>query len=772
MVRTDWLSAGGEVGHDLRAIDWSHHPLGSPECWPASLRTTVSTLLASRFSMWMAWGPELTFFCNDAYRRDTLGTKYPWALGRPASEVWSEIWPEIGPRVETVLETGQATWDESLLLFLERSGYVEETYHTFSYSPLPDDDGCIAGMLCVVTEETERVILARRTMTLRDIGNVSATAGDERDFLRAAAGGLATNYQSLPFTASYLFDENGGAELAATTHLPPGHPVAPARIAPGEASLWPVADLLAQREVVVDGLPAELPGGVSDYPPHQGFAVPIRQVGERHPYGFLAVGINQHRPDDESYRAFIRLIAQRLGAGVAEARSLRLERLRSEQLAELARVRRQAAEELQGKSERLEEALAQLLRSQQLIAAQRDILALIAQGAPLESALAEIVRWVELISEHGARASVLLLSEDGRTLRHGAAPSLPAAYNGAIDGIAIGPAVGSCGTAAHRREPVIVQDISTDELWADFRALAAEHGLRSCWSVPIAAADGRLVGTFALYHDHPRRPTEDDMRAVELLARTAAVAIERSRDVAARTRQLAELQSSLLPRALPQVPGIGLAAAFRPGDRSLEVGGDFYDVFELSPGCWGFIVGDVCGHGAEAAAVTALTRHTARAIAPLRQGPAVVLRAVSDALRRSGYDRFCTAVYGRLDAPPGEPVRVELASGGHPAPLVRRAGGTVEVLGDHGPLLGIFDAPEFPVLRAELAPDDALMLYTDGLVERNPQLPDGDALATMLSDLAAPDAGTLLAGIERAIPGAPAAGRDDVAILVLRVDQV
>src|SRR6185503_15176556 len=106
----------------------------------------------------------------DSYRRDTLGKKYPWALGRPAREVWVEIWPDIGPRIGSVMTTGEATWDESLLLFLERSGYVEETYHTFSYSPLTDDDGTVAGMLCVVTEETERVIGERRMATLRDLG--------------------------------------------------------------------------------------------------------------------------------------------------------------------------------------------------------------------------------------------------------------------------------------------------------------------------------------------------------------------------------------------------------------------------------------------------------------------------------------------------------------------------------------------------------------------------------------------------------------------------
>src|SRR5690606_11086831 len=109
-----------------------------------------------RFAMWMGWGAELTFFYNDAYAWITLGRKHPWALGRPAREVWSEIWTDLDPRIRSVVEEGVATWDEALLLFLERSGYPEETYHTFSYSPIADDDGRTVGMLCVVSEDTER----------------------------------------------------------------------------------------------------------------------------------------------------------------------------------------------------------------------------------------------------------------------------------------------------------------------------------------------------------------------------------------------------------------------------------------------------------------------------------------------------------------------------------------------------------------------------------------------------------------------------------------
>ncbi len=175
------FSADPDVGRDLAQVDWAATPLGQPSGWPLSLRTAVSIVLSSRFPMWMAWGPELTFFCNAAYRRDTLGRKYPWALGRPANEVWSEIWDDIGPRIERVLSTEQATWDVGLLLFLERSGYPEETYHTFSYSPLRDDDGHAVGMLCVVSEDTMQVIGERRMATLRDLGSDPSVARTEEE---------------------------------------------------------------------------------------------------------------------------------------------------------------------------------------------------------------------------------------------------------------------------------------------------------------------------------------------------------------------------------------------------------------------------------------------------------------------------------------------------------------------------------------------------------------------------------------------------------------
>jgi hypothetical protein len=229
-MQSTWTTS--EVGRDLAAVDWSATPLGPSDDWPLSLKTTVRILLSSKFSMWMAWGPELTFFCNDAYRRDTLGTKYPWALGRPASQVWSEIWDDIEPRIRTVMSTGEATWDESLMLLLERSGFIEETYHTFSYSPLTDDAGKVAGMLCVVSEVTDEVISTRRMTTLRD--HAARTTGQltEEEAIDAAREQIEADPLSLPFGLVYLLDaDETTVRRACCAGIDADHALAPARIA-------------------------------------------------------------------------------------------------------------------------------------------------------------------------------------------------------------------------------------------------------------------------------------------------------------------------------------------------------------------------------------------------------------------------------------------------------------------------------------------------------------------------------------------------------------
>ena len=334
----------GELADLVQSRDWSKTPLGRAEGWPQSLRTVVNILLTSRYAMWMGWGEELTFLYNDAYR-PTLGLKHPWALGSPASKVWAEIWRDIGPRIRTVLSTGEATYDEGLLLFLERSGFPEETYHTFSYSPLKDDAARINGMLCVVTEETERIISERRMTTLRELASGLATANTENELLAAVRRQLNANTKDLPFTLTYLFDSNGKGVLQCATGIESGHAIAPGCIGSAANDPWPVAEILERRVPVMVNDVAEfagsspLPVGAWDRPAHQAVVVPIKRQAYELPAGFLVVGINPYRRFDAAYAGFIELVAGQIGAGIANARAYEEERRRAEVLAELDRAK-------------------------------------------------------------------------------------------------------------------------------------------------------------------------------------------------------------------------------------------------------------------------------------------------------------------------------------------------------------------------------------------------------------------------------------------------
>jgi len=155
-----FLSEGGEAGALMRSLDWLHSPLGHPSEWPQSLRSVVALMLGSKFPMFVAWGPELGFLYNDAYAV-ILGAKHPKAMGSRFEDIWREIWSDIGPLAHRALQ-GEATWLEDLPLVMNRKGFDEQTWFTFSYSPVRGDDGRIAGMFCAVAETTEKVVAERR----------------------------------------------------------------------------------------------------------------------------------------------------------------------------------------------------------------------------------------------------------------------------------------------------------------------------------------------------------------------------------------------------------------------------------------------------------------------------------------------------------------------------------------------------------------------------------------------------------------------------------
>ena len=182
-----FLAGGGELGARMRAFDWRRTPLGAPADWPRSLKTAVRIMLTSRQPIWIGWGPELTYLYNDPYK-SIIGGKHPWALGRPVTEVWSEIWDDIAPMLAQAMQGDEGTYNEDQLLIMERSGYPEETYYTFSYSPIPDDDGGVGGIICANTDDTRRVIGERQLTLLREL---AAATVDARTFEQACAHSAA-----------------------------------------------------------------------------------------------------------------------------------------------------------------------------------------------------------------------------------------------------------------------------------------------------------------------------------------------------------------------------------------------------------------------------------------------------------------------------------------------------------------------------------------------------------------------------------------------------
>ncbi len=342
----DPLFAGQEgVARDMAAVDWAATPLGPPSGWPTALRDVVRVLLTSRFSMWMAWGPELTMFYNDAYRAATLRRKHPWALGRPFDEVWAEVREDVTPRIRTVLDDGEATWDEDLLLYLERDGWPEETYHTFSYSPLHDGEGSVQGLLCVVAETTERVLAERRMAFLRDLASAMTSARSIGEVTAAAREVLGDAHRDLPFGLLYLLDHAVGprrARLVAAVGADADGPAAPAVVELGiPARSWPAAAVGTRYGV----LPLAR-GAVPALPPEcdRVAVVPLTAAttsgDDGGPMGVLVVGLSRHLADDERYRDFVELVAGQVTSGVLDARAAEADRERAEALADLDRTRR------------------------------------------------------------------------------------------------------------------------------------------------------------------------------------------------------------------------------------------------------------------------------------------------------------------------------------------------------------------------------------------------------------------------------------------------
>lgn len=338
------FAGGGEAGRLMRSIDWAATPLGPPEDWPRSLKTCVRILLTSRQAMFVWWGDHLINLHNDAYR-SILGGKHPWALGQPASSVWREIWDQVGPRAESAMHHNEGTYDEALLLLMERNGYREETYYTFSYSPVPNEEGGTGGIICANTDDTQRIVGGRQLALLQELAARASEARTIEAVCARSMDAMGTNRRDLPFAMIYMIDQvTGRATLAGASGIEPGHDAAPPEMdLNASSSIWPLGEVVANNAPVVvpnlSGRFGDLPSGDWDQPPTQAVALPVTLAGHSGRSGVLVAGLNPCRLYDEGYQGFMSLVAGQVAAAIGNAQAYEEERRRAEALAEIDRAK-------------------------------------------------------------------------------------------------------------------------------------------------------------------------------------------------------------------------------------------------------------------------------------------------------------------------------------------------------------------------------------------------------------------------------------------------
>jgi len=328
-----------------RTVDWTATSLGPVSTWSAGLRTMARTVLASRFPMILFWGPDYVQIYNDAFG-PSLGAKA--AAGRPGRESWAEIWDFVHGQFQSVRDSGIAAYDVDLLIEMDRLGFVEETYFTYSYSSVYGEDGEFAGILCTTTETTERVLAERRLDTLSALAAAGTGVRTANEAAARVTEALGHNSHDVPFALLYLVHEgpDGGglAVLAGRAGLPDGDPAAPTRFELGGADdLWSLDRVLGtgpdgSAPVELDDLAGRFPGLVAGpWPerPTSALLLPLRPLTEGQPSGVLVAGLSSRLAMDGRYRGFLDLVATRVAAGLGDAHTRETEHRRIEMMTAL-----------------------------------------------------------------------------------------------------------------------------------------------------------------------------------------------------------------------------------------------------------------------------------------------------------------------------------------------------------------------------------------------------------------------------------------------------
>ena len=470
--------------------------------------------------------------------------------------------------------------------------------------------------------------------------------------------------------------------------------------------------------------------------------------------------------DDEvtAVGAVVREVTDSLSAERERVRLLK-EALEARAKAEAAQVRAESARIEAEDARRRTEFLAEASRR---MADSRDVESTLQQVAA--AAVEAVADWcsITLVESDGSLRTLAVAHRDPAKTRW--ARELVERYPPARDAPAGAPKVIRTGEVEHIPEipPELVDAVAVDD---EQRRILHELGLRSSLVVPLRTEPGVIGALSLIFAESGRTFTTDDVSLARSLAARAALHIQNARLVAELADIASALQRSLLPRRLPIVPGLDIATRYEPVGEHNEVGGDFYDLFSSRPGVWTAIMGDVSGKGAEAAALTALARHTLRAGAMREANPAANLRLLNEAmLADAASSRFCTVSYARLTPGP-DGLDIKLANGGHMPPLIARGDGTLEQIELPGSLVGVLPDAVFDCMDLRLAPGDTLLLYTDGVTDlRTRDAASGEARLAETVVAAAPNGVEALVDAVRAMATEAQGGRprDDMALMAIR----
>lgn len=336
------FAGDGEMVARVNELDWGGTPIGEIGAWPESIRSAVGVALGSTFQMVVLAGPELVYIYNDA-SVSIFGAKHPWALGRSAQEVWGEVWPTIGPMLHSVLDTGRALRHDDLLLVLQRHGFDEECYFTFSYSPIRAADGSVTGVFVAVLETSDRVVGERRQRTLGALAaSVASAKGDEA--VGAMGQVLGRNPDDVPFAAICL-GAGDGQPPAMTWLCGPPECRAACEAGFGDGLGVMLGRVLAGSRLQVIERPAREADCRCHWSVHARLvALPLRIPGKRKPVGALLAGVNPRRLLDDGYEAFFGLLAAQVSTALANAENQRRNAARLEGLERERALLQQVAE--------------------------------------------------------------------------------------------------------------------------------------------------------------------------------------------------------------------------------------------------------------------------------------------------------------------------------------------------------------------------------------------------------------------------------------------